>query len=373
MWKDYFSFSKSEQIRISTLLVVIVVIICGRWYLANYSQPRATNFSSFEKEVIAFENSLEKIETKPSGKKLYAEKSLYDSLELFTFDPNTCSGKDFKMLGLNEKQIGILENYRSKGGRFYNAADFSKIYGIPKWQSDILANFISIPRQDKRKTEKSKIELSPFDPNTVEKEKLLQLGIAEWIASNIIKYREKGGFFETKQDLLKIYGIDSVKYQELEPYILLPEEKQITEIRIDTLAVTKGTLLVGLNSADTSLLKKLPGIGDVFALRIVKYRECLGGFVDKKQLLEVYGMQETRYEKIKELVFVDRPAMKIAINFADQKELQNHPYLNFEQARAIIKFRNKKGSFTSINQLLEEGIVDENSYEKIKYYLDLNN
>lgn len=373
MWKDYFSFSKPEQRSIGAVLVLIAIILCVRWYLVNFSQPVPTDFSDFEKKVIAFENSLERIETKPSFKNLYADKSLYDSLDLFTFDPNTCSKEDFKKLGLNEKQIATLENYRSKGGRFYNAADFRIIYGIPKWQSDILADFISIPRQDKKKAEKSKVELSPFDPNTDGKEKLLQLGVAEWIANNILKYREKGGLFETKQDLLKIYGIDSAQYLKLEPFIQLPEDIQTTEIFADTPANPEEALLVGLNSADTALLKKLPGIGNVFAERIAKYRDLLGGFVDKKQLLEVYGMQQTRYDKIQDLVYIDQEATKIDLNFADQKELHAHPYLSYDQSRAIVKFRNKHGSFTSVNQLVEEGVLDENTFEKIVPYLKLNN
>jgi DNA uptake protein ComE-like DNA-binding protein len=173
--------------------------------------------------------------------------------------------------------------------------------------------------------------------------------------------------------LLKIYGIDSAKYLELEPFIQLPAEIHSTDVRADSTGRYAEVLLIGLNSADTASLKKLPGIGAVFADRIVKYRDLLGGFVDKKQLLEVYGMQHTKFEKIANLVFIDSSPKKLSINFADQNELQAHPYLNFEQAKAIIKFRNKNGSFTSIEQLLDKGILDENSFEKIAPYLKLKN
>lgn len=50
--------------------------------------------------------------------------------------------------------------------------------------------------------------------------------------------------------------------------------------------------LVELNTADTTILKKVPGIGSTFARRIMKYRELLGGFYDVSQLAEVYGIDE---------------------------------------------------------------------------------
>lgn len=378
MWKDFFSFSKSEQRSVGILLSVIAIILCGRWYLANYPQPKPIDFSNFQQEVVAFEVSLETIETKKSYENSYPEKSIYDSLVLFPFDPNTCQAHDFKRLGLSDRQISILENYRSKGGRFFNTDDFRKIYGIPEWQSDVLEDYISIAKsgkdiRDKNDKEVLETELFYFDPNTATQEELCRLGIPERIAANLLKYRNSGGVFETKPDLLRIYGFDSLKYSELEPYIQLPAKSQVAESGSDTLAVAKGVLLVGLNSADTARLKILPGIGDVFAGRIVKYRELLGGYVDKKQLLEVFGMQQTRYEKIQDLVFVDRANRKMAINFADQKQLQAHPYLSYEQARSIVRFRNKNGSFTSLDQLLGEGILDENTFEKIVPYLRLKN
>ena len=49
--------------------------------------------------------------------------------------------------------------------------------------------------------------------------------------------------------------------------------------------------LVELNTADTTILKKVPGIGSTFARRIIKYRELLGGFYDVSQLAEVYDIR----------------------------------------------------------------------------------
>ncbi|MEA3444356.1 MAG: helix-hairpin-helix domain-containing protein [Bacteroidota bacterium] len=376
MWKDYFSFSKSERNGIIVLLVIISILIATKWYLKNYSSPNTYDFSSFENEIIAFENSLQK--TKPKKKNYYVNisKEKYDTLKLFQFNPNSCSSEDFKKLGLSTKQIDIIKNYREKGGRFYNAEDFRKIYGIPNWQSDILTDFISIPKNQNKYQNKTidkprQIEYFPFDPNIATKEELQKLGISDWISSNIVKYRNKGGGFYFKSDLLKIYGFDTLLYAEISEYIQLPDKVEITENKIDSVKFTNEKILIELNSTDTALLKSLPGIGAVFAQRIVKYRDLLGGYIDKKQLLEVFGMQVTRFEKIEGLVFIDKPVRKLSINFSGQNELRAHPYLNYDQARAIIKYRNKNGAFSSVDQLFAEGILDENSFEKVKPYLSV--
>ena len=83
---------------------------------------------------------------------------------------------------------------------------------------------------------------------------------------------------------------------------------------------------IELNSADTTALKSLPGIGSVFASRIIKYRELLGGFVSISQLLEVYGLDSTRYSRIAGLVVADSAAIrKLSVNSLRFAELLRHP------------------------------------------------
>ena len=67
--------------------------------------------------------------------------------------------------------------------------------------------------------------------------------------------------------------------------------------------------VVELNSADTTALKKVPGIGSVFAKRIIKYRELLGGFYSVEQLGEVYGIDEERYKSMKSWFSADLSAI----------------------------------------------------------------
>lgn len=74
----------------------------------------------------------------------------------------------------------------------------------------------------------------------------------------------------------------------------------------------QGTV-VELNSADTTALKMVPGIGSVFAKRIIKYRDLLGGFYSVEQLGEVYGIDEERYEAMKSWFSVDPSVISVSI------------------------------------------------------------
>lgn len=113
----------------------------------------------------------------------------------------------------------------------------------------------------------------------------------------------------------------------------------------------KGTL-VELNTADTLVLKKVPGIGSVFARRIVKYRELLGGYASVEQLREVYGIDEEKFQALHVWFNVGTtPVRKLAVNHLSLDDLARHPYLNYKQARVIVDLRQRKGRLTGWQNL----------------------
>lgn len=131
-------------------------------------------------------------------------------------------------------------------------------------------------------------------------------------------------------------------------------------------------MTIELNSADTVSLIQLRGIGPVFSRRIVKYRQRLGGFVCKEQLLEVFGMTDTLYRKIEPNIVVDPSLLvKINLNAASVEELKSHPYLSYYQAKAIVSYRQKAGPFQSIQDLLKVSLIDEETYRTLSPYLEL--
>lgn len=128
--------------------------------------------------------------------------------------------------------------------------------------------------------------------------------------------------------------------------------------------------IININTADTTLLKELPGIGSSFARRIAEYRDKLGGYIKTEQLLEVYGMDTTRFEKIENHVIVDSTfePNKLRINYDSFKVLNRHPYLEYEDVKKIVNYREQKGLITSWEQLTE--IVGDDIEPKLKEYAE---
>jgi len=122
--------------------------------------------------------------------------------------------------------------------------------------------------------------------------------------------------------------------------------------------------IVELNTADTTTLKKVPGIGSAFANRIVRYRDLLGGFYTVQQLAEVYGIDEERYAALAPWFTVDDSFIqKLPVNSLPQDSLSRHPYINFRQARAIVQLRRQKRQLSGWENLtlLDEFTEDDKS------------
>ncbi|MDH6534365.1 helix-hairpin-helix domain-containing protein [Parabacteroides sp. 52] len=127
--------------------------------------------------------------------------------------------------------------------------------------------------------------------------------------------------------------------------------------------------IVELNTADTVVLKKVPGIGSTFSRRIIKYRELLGGFYSVEQLAEVYGIDEDRFQKLKQWFCVnDQLILKSSFNSLSFDSLNRHPYLNYKQVRAIQRLHKQKGKLTGWENLLLLEEFTASDMERLKYY-----
>ena len=111
--------------------------------------------------------------------------------------------------------------------------------------------------------------------------------------------------------------------------------------------IRKGEHVV-LNTADTTALKTIPGIGPYFARKIVEYGERLGGYVSVDQLDEI----ENFPIDAKDYLVVENPSpLKLNVNQLSLNELRRHPYINFYQARAITDYRRLHGPLHSLDDL----------------------
>jgi DNA uptake protein ComE-like DNA-binding protein len=214
-----------------------------------------------------------------------------------------------------------------------------------------------------------------FDPNTVSFDQLIKLGFREKTAKTFLKFRSKGFVFKEKKDLLKIYGISTDFYENLEPYVLisskddlaLKSEKKKSEEKISIATKRQVKITVELNSADSLALIAMQGVGPAYAKRILKYRSILGGYVSIEQLKEVYGFTDDLYESIKPFCTVNTSTIKkINLNKDDFKAVNKHPYLTYEITKQIFDWRRK----TSINPTNLKEILNDNSlYQKVLPYL----
>lgn len=169
---------------------------------------------------------------------------------------------------------------------------------------------------------------------------------------------------------LPLIPSDSIAFLQAEAD--LPATHQSASLHAD-FQYPKKTLSFELNTADSLDLVQLYNIGPVIARRILKYRSLLGGYVRKEQLREVYGIDSARYNDITPHLTVDPSRITpIDINTADIDRLKHHPYLDYYQAKAIIRLREEKGAYASVRDILNIPIIDSETFTRIEPYLICN-
>jgi len=127
---------------------------------------------------------------------------------------------------------------------------------------------------------------------------------------------------------------------------------------------------VELNTADSASLTHIHGIGPSFARRIVAYRKQLGGFINKDQLKEVYGLDAVKYTEINDEIRVDASRVKkLSINTIDFETLRHFPYLSYKQANAVIQYRVQHGNYQSLNDMRDIALLNDEILSKIAPYI----
>jgi competence protein ComEA len=225
-------------------------------------------------------------------------------------------------------------------------------------------------------------ELFYFDPNTLSKEGWQRLGIRDKTIKTIQNYLAKGGHFRKPEDMQRVYGLRKNEYERLAPFVniqLRPKEgTEKNSAGKNTLAEysvpskSYRPLVIDINSADTSALIALPGIGSKLAARIINFREKLGGFHSIEQIRETFGLQDSTFQKIKEYLKLENVIVrKININSATVDELKAHPYIKYSIANPIIAYRNEHGRFTKLEDLKKVMVITDEVYERVARYLTL--
>lgn len=230
-------------------------------------------------------------------------------------------------------------------------------------------------------------ESFPFDPNTADSTQLLRLGLQPWQVRNIYKYRARGGVYRKKEDFARLYGLTVKDYRRLEPYIRISsdyqpaanlfarQEKRDVEpvrrnegrdsIRHYPVKIREGEQMV-LNTADTSQLQRVPGVGKYYAKEIVRYGKWLGGYVNVDQLDEIDGFPR---ESKKYFVIQHPSPQRLNINKLTLQQLRRHPYINYYQAKAITDYRRLHGRIENLNQLRFSSDFTETDIRRLTPYV----
>jgi competence ComEA-like helix-hairpin-helix protein len=204
----------------------------------------------------------------------------------------------------------------------------------------------------------------PFNPNTATEQQLKQMGLRNKVVQTWLHYREKGGYFYTPEQVKRLYALRDTEYLQLASFIRIDNQAAKQEEKHQR---------IELNTADTTALNSLPSIGQKRALAIIRYREQLGGFYTTLQLLEVWGIDTSVFNKIKGRLTINTKHIKpLPLLDITWNEFKQHPYFSGEVGRQILAWRKSKNyHIESLDELTEIKAVDSILFRKIVPYLSL--
>lgn len=239
--------------------------------------------------------------------------------------------------------------------------------------------------------EEVRAESFPFDPNTADSTTLLRLGLSPWQVRSIYRYRAKLGRYHTPEDFMRVPNLTNEQWERLKPYVRIapqfryveqkPRRQQLQSApvvyepaptapaRQDSLPVQAKVTLgeaIDINTADTTLLKMIPGIASKRAARIVAYRRQLGGFVNVEQAMEAIEMPDS---VLKYMTLSPVEITKINVNKLSVQQMMKHPYLNFYQAKAIFEYRRNKGDLHSFDELSRLEGFRKTDLDRLRHYI----
>ena len=241
------------------------------------------------------------------------------------------------------------------------------------------------------KEERGEVVMRMFDPNTVDSLTLIGFGLKPWKVKNFLHYRAAGKVFRSAEDLGDTYGWTAEDVERVASYVRVgkkygksgrnekhekygknennwndgkrwekKEKPERPSNKFQTL--TK----VDVNTADTAMLRRIPGVGAKISEAIVRYREKVGGFYSVEQLREIKMVSP----ELLEWMEVSSPnVQKIPVNEASFQALNSHPYISYEQTKALLQYIRLYGKVKDEQALLETGIFTKEDVERLKPYL----
>ncbi len=318
-WKDWFVFPKKER---NILFVLLFAFASYCFFLAFYNpELKPVVIENLDEKLASLSSHADDTSDSLSGDAMLAETSdegeTKSTQHLFFFDPNTLDASGFQQLGLRDKTIHTLLNYRNKGGHFYKAENLRKIYGITEEEADKIIPFVKInPVKDTEKyvagnkdTQafyvKGKPKVIDINNATVEEWKALP-AIGETLSNRIVKYRDKIGGFTSVEQVKQTYGLSDSAYRVILPYLHLSSGQTVAK---STSPVTQSTApsssKININKATGSELKSIAVIPPDVADAIIIYRKQHGNYSSVEDIKKIVFINEEVYQKISPYLTVE--------------------------------------------------------------------
>lgn len=314
--KDYFTFSKKERRAVILLLIfaVLFAMLPAMFPFLVKDDVSIVVDTATERQLAQLKIS-EKNDTRNEkdfadqyDQPKYPPYKKFEKTEitgdLFYFNPNTASAEDWKRLGLRDKTIQTILNYRSKGGQFRKPEDLEHIYGLRKEEYERLLPYVNIePLQTKskeslastfsteKKYESKKSEIIFIDINNADTTEWKKLnGIGSKLSQRIVNFRTKLGGFVSVEQVGETFGLPDSTFQKIKSQL---QVKQSSVVRIN------------LNEASLDVLKSHPYIKYAIANAIIQYRNEHGLYKAVSDLQKVGAVDEKSYAKIAPYLIVE--------------------------------------------------------------------
>ena len=301
-----------------------------------------------------------------------AEKTTSEQRDtLFTFDPNTVTYDELRILGFDKRTAVGIVKYRTAGKVFGIAEEFALCYGVTDSMFSRVRPYIKIGKKfatrpanhnanTVRTTRPSRFSPRPFEKfkiDTVGVEYLRLIGFSTRQAEALIEYRNRGKGIFSMNELRDCYAVSEEMADSLSHFVILSERNPYDG-------------LVEINEADSATLRSVRGIGAKTVVAVMQYRKLLGGFVRKEQIAELKCVTKENFDKISAQIYCDSCKIsKIDINFAPAYDFEHHPYMTRRSVKLITETRESKGGWNSIEEMIEANIFTEEQARAIAPYL----
>ena len=292
------------------------------------------------------------------------------SLILKAFNPNDLDREQWEKLGFTPKQATTILNYKEKicRGNFTSKEQLSECFAISKDKFAELSPYILLPEtiadknpEYKKKDKKLTIR-EKFNPDNYNVQDWVNLGFSERQSESILKYKKYlGGSFLSKEKFKECFIISEVQFRQLEPFLLLPQQKTTTKLLI------KPKKTFDPNTLTAQEWKNL-GFSEKQVQGILNYKEKIlkGSFKTLADLEKCYMISTEKFEELKPWIRINQPTATLTssqitepdINTISFQQLRDYGF-DERAAASLLGFRKKLGGFAQKEQILETYNIDK--------------